>query len=86
MQLHALVLDAGVPVLQLLVELEPVLQPRAAAALHEHAQHQLRIALALESGRATFLAAASVNRSAGASCSASVVLISPLAVQSRRPS
>src|SRR5579872_1042689 len=43
-ELDALVLDAGVAVLQLLVELEPVLQPGAAAALHENAQHQLRIA------------------------------------------
>src|SRR5579863_1401573 len=49
-QLHAVVLDAGVPVLQLLVEFEAVLQPRAAAALHEDAQHQLRVALALNEG------------------------------------
>jgi hypothetical protein len=41
-----LVLDAGVAVLQRLVEFESVLQPRAAPALHEHAQHQLRVALA----------------------------------------
>ena len=45
-ELHAQVLDAGVAVLELLVELEAVLQARAAAALHEHAQHELRIALA----------------------------------------
>src|SRR5579862_5496247 len=45
---HALVLDAGIAVLDLLVELEAVLQTGAAAALHEHAQHQLRIALALD--------------------------------------
>src|ERR1700674_4232417 len=42
-QLHALVLDAGVAVLDLLVELEAILQTRAAAALHEHAQHELGI-------------------------------------------
>src|SRR5579864_7865391 len=44
-QLHPEVLDAGVSVLHGLVELEAVLQPRAAAALHENAQHQLRVAL-----------------------------------------
>src|SRR5256714_1740031 len=47
-QLHAQVLDAGVAVLDLLVELEAVLQPRAAATLHEHAQHELRVALATD--------------------------------------
>src|ERR1700733_11743793 len=47
-QLHAEVLDAGVAVLQLLIELEAVLQPRAAPALHEHAQHELGVALALD--------------------------------------
>src|SRR6202049_1799198 len=46
-QLHAQVLDAGIPVLDFLVELEAVLQARASPALHEHAQHELRIALAL---------------------------------------
>src|ERR1700733_1181794 len=44
-QLHALLLDAGIPVLDLLVELKAVLQTRAAPALHEHAQHELGIAL-----------------------------------------
>src|SRR6266513_3011797 len=47
-QLHAQVLDTGVAVLDLLVELEAVLQPRAAATLHEHAQHELRVALATD--------------------------------------
>src|SRR3979490_3036441 len=47
-QLHAQVLDAGVAVLDLLIELEAVLQPRAAATLHEHAQHELRVALATD--------------------------------------
>src|ERR1700691_4931642 len=47
-QLDAEVLDAGVAVLQLLIELEAVLQPRAAPALHEHAQHELRVALAAD--------------------------------------
>src|SRR5476649_1966664 len=43
-QLDAMVLDAGVAILDLFIELEAVLQSRAAAALHEYAQHQLRIA------------------------------------------
>jgi hypothetical protein len=43
-QLNAMVLDAGVAVLDLLIELEAVLQTLAAAALHEYAQHQLGIA------------------------------------------
>src|SRR5262249_58163665 len=43
-ELHALVLDAGVTLLQLLVELEAVLQSRAAAALHENAHHPLPLA------------------------------------------
>src|SRR6266446_7458441 len=47
-QLHAQVLDAGIAVLDLLIELEAVLQPRAAATLHEHAQHELRVALATD--------------------------------------
>src|SRR5580658_188977 len=47
-ELHALVLDAGVAVLDLLIELEAVLQPRAAAALHVHPQHELRVALATD--------------------------------------
>src|ERR1700686_3856097 len=47
-QLHAQVFDAGIPVLDLLVELEAVLQPRAAATLHEHAQHELRVPLATD--------------------------------------
>src|ERR1700686_4083728 len=47
-QLHAQVLHAGVAVLDLLVELEAVLQPRAAATLHEHAQHELRVPLATD--------------------------------------
>src|SRR5215831_12703000 len=45
-ELHPEILDADVAFLQLLVELEAVLQPRAAPALHEHAQHELRIAFA----------------------------------------
>src|SRR5579863_2242121 len=45
-QLDALVLDAGIAVLDLLVELEAVLQTRAATTLHEHPQHQLRVSLA----------------------------------------
>src|SRR5512138_109425 len=44
-ELHTLVFHAGVPLLGLLVELEAVLKPGAAAALHENAQHQLRVAL-----------------------------------------
>src|SRR5215469_12204578 len=47
-ELHAQVLDAGVAVLDRLIELKAVLQPRAAPALHEHAQHQLRITLAAD--------------------------------------
>src|SRR5688572_19508402 len=47
-QLHALVLDAGVAVLDLLVELEAVLQSRAAAALHEDPQHEVGIAFAAD--------------------------------------
>src|ERR1700682_1289180 len=47
-QLHAQVLHAGVAVLDLLVELEAVLQPRAAATLDEHAQHELRVPLATD--------------------------------------
>src|SRR6266404_3042106 len=47
-QLHAQVLDAGIAVLDLLIELEAVLQPRAAATLHEDAQHELRVALATD--------------------------------------
>src|SRR6202521_2862127 len=47
-QLHAQVFDAGIAVLDLLVELEAVLQPRAAATLHEHAQHELRVPLATD--------------------------------------
>src|SRR5579863_8496432 len=43
-QLHALVLDAGVAVLDFFVEFEAVLQARAAATLHEYAQHELGIA------------------------------------------
>src|SRR5580658_9466774 len=38
-QFHALVLDAGVAVLDLLVEFEAILQAGAATTLHEHAQH-----------------------------------------------
>src|SRR5471032_2581759 len=49
-QLDALVLDAGVAVLDLLVEFEAVLQPRASAALHEHAQHEIRVALSGKQG------------------------------------
>src|SRR6516164_8162047 len=45
-QLDPEILDAGVAVLDGLIELEAVLQPRAAAALHENAQHQLRVTLA----------------------------------------
>src|SRR5437016_11526410 len=45
-QLDAQILDAGVAFLDLLVELKAVLQARAAATLHEYAQHQLGIALA----------------------------------------
>src|SRR5208337_2928687 len=44
-QLHALVLDTGVAVLNLLIEFEPILETGAAAALHEDAQLQLRVAL-----------------------------------------
>src|ERR1700722_14243212 len=40
-QLHTLVLDAGVAVLDFFIEFEAVLQSRAAATLHEYAQHQL---------------------------------------------
>src|SRR6185312_11572692 len=47
-ELHPEILDAGVAVLDLLIELEPVLQPRAAAALNEDPQHQARIALAAD--------------------------------------
>src|SRR5580704_604546 len=47
-ELHALVLDAGVAVLELLIELKAVLQPRATAALHEYPQHELGIALATD--------------------------------------
>src|SRR5579872_5019219 len=47
-ELHPEVLDAGVAVLGLLVELEAVLQSRAAAALHEDAQHEVWIALAAD--------------------------------------
>src|ERR1700720_4417817 len=47
-QLNALVLHARVAVLDLLIELEAVLQARAAAALHEHPQHELRVALAAD--------------------------------------
>src|SRR6267378_8121755 len=47
-QLHTQVLDAGIAVLDLLIELEAVLQPRAAATLHEHAQHELRVPLATD--------------------------------------
>src|ERR1700722_1029263 len=43
-QLHALVLDAGVAVLDFFVEFEAVLQARAASTLHEYAQHELGIA------------------------------------------
>src|SRR5882762_8059743 len=46
--LAGIVLDAGVAVLYLLIELEAVLQPRAASTLHEHAQHELRVALATD--------------------------------------
>src|SRR5579871_5503908 len=42
-QLHALILDAGIPVLELLVELEPVLKAGTAPALHEHPKHQLGV-------------------------------------------
>src|SRR6185437_5987610 len=47
-ELHPLVLDAGVAVLDLLVELEAVLQAGTAAALDEDAQHQAGIAFALD--------------------------------------
>src|SRR3984957_20835650 len=43
-QLHTLVLDAGVAVLDFFVEFKAVVQARASAALHEYAQHELRIA------------------------------------------
>src|SRR5262245_3159431 len=45
-ELHAEVLDAGIAFLNLLVELESVLQAGAAAALHENAQHQVRVSFA----------------------------------------
>ena len=63
-QLDALVLDAGVAVLQLFVELEAVLQARAAAALHEDAQHQRGLPSPRISS-ATLSAAASVKTSGG---------------------
>src|ERR1700722_15491580 len=44
-KLHAEVLDAGISLLHLLIELEAVLQARASAPLHEYPQHELRIAL-----------------------------------------
>src|SRR5579883_839699 len=47
-ELHAEVLDAGIPVLNLLIELESVLKPGAPAALNEDAQHQLGIAFATD--------------------------------------
>ena len=47
-QLHAEVLDAGVAVLDLLIELEAVLQARATPALHEDPQHELGITLATD--------------------------------------
>src|SRR5215469_2694737 len=47
-ELHSHVLDAGIAVLDFLIELEAVLQPGAAAALDEDAQHQLRITLAAD--------------------------------------
>jgi hypothetical protein len=45
-QFDALVLNTGVTFLQYFVELKAVLQSGTTAALHEHAQHQLRISLA----------------------------------------
>src|SRR5665213_2722138 len=47
-ELHAKIFNAGVPIDDLFIELEPVREPRAAAALHKHPQHELRIALALD--------------------------------------
>src|SRR6187549_3533574 len=47
-QLDAEILDAGIAVLFLLVELEAVLHSRAATALHEHAQLEVRVALAAD--------------------------------------
>src|SRR6476620_9273888 len=47
-QLHAEILDAGIAILFLLVELEAVLHARASAPLHEHAQLEVRIAFATD--------------------------------------
>ena len=47
-QFDAEVLDQGVAVLNLLVELESVLHARATAALHEYAQHEIGVALVLD--------------------------------------
>src|SRR5215469_16899075 len=47
-ELHAEILDAGVAFLDRFVELEAILQPRAPAALHEDAQHELRVTLAAD--------------------------------------
>src|SRR6186713_134488 len=47
-QLHALVLHAGITVLLVLVELEAVLHARATTTLDEHAQLEVRIALATD--------------------------------------
>src|SRR5881394_3353639 len=43
-QLHAEILNAGIAVLLLLIEFEPVLHSRATTALHEHAQLEVGIA------------------------------------------
>src|SRR6187402_2022872 len=47
-QLHAEVLHAGIAILLLLIEFEAVLHARAPTPLHEHAQLQVRIALATD--------------------------------------
>src|SRR4029079_4217942 len=47
-QLHALVLDAGVAVLLVLVKLEAILHARAAATLDEHPQLEVGIAFATD--------------------------------------
>src|SRR5689334_22595852 len=45
-QFHPEILDAGIAVLLLFVELEAVLHARATTALHEHAQLEVRVAFA----------------------------------------
>src|SRR5450631_3364481 len=47
-ELDAEIFNAGIAIADLLVELEAIREPGAAAALYEHPQHELRITLALD--------------------------------------